>query len=226
MSKTGQQPRRPLKLEKAIAAISKTVGKHPLPSVSRIARKKRDPFKVLVSTVLSLRTKDAVTMEASSRLFELADTPARLQRLPVRKVERTIYPVGFYKTKARTLRAIARRLVEEYEGKVPDTVDELLKLKGVGRKTATLVVSMGYGKPAICVDTHVHRVSNRLGIVETSNPHKTEFALMEVLPRKYWIGYNALLVAFGQRVCTPVSPRCTTCPLSKSCPRVGVVRIR
>jgi endonuclease III len=158
--------------------------------------------------------------------FETAIRVGRHSGPVIRKIERAIYPVGFYKTKARTVKAISRRLVEDYAGKVPDTVDELLKLKGVGRKTATLVVSMGYGKPAICVDTHVHRVSNRLGLVDTPNPYKTEYALMEVLPRKHWIRYNALLVAFGQRVCTPVSPHCTTCPLRKACPRVGVVRSR
>jgi endonuclease-3 len=209
-----------------IDAISKAVGVKPLPSVSRIAREKRDPFKILISTVLSLRTKDAVTAEASRRIFELAATPAELRDLPLRRIAGAIYPVGFYKTKARRIRDIATRLVDEYDGKVPDTISELLTFKGVGRKTATLVVSMGYGKHAICVDTHVHRVSNRLGIVDTPNPERTEYALMEVLPRKYWIVYNELLVAFGQQICTPVSPRCTICPLRRTCARVGVERSR
>lgn len=212
--------------ERLIAAISAKGGAGPLPSVSKIARRKKDPFRILISTVISLRTKDEVTDEASRRLFELADKPETMEKLPVRKIERAIYPAGFYKTKARTIKNISRRLGQEYDGRVPDSVDELLTFKGVGRKTATLVVSLGYGKHAICVDTHVHRVSNRLGLVETGNPEQTEFALMEVLPRRYWIGYNELLVRFGQRVCTPVSPHCSTCPVRRSCPQNGVGRHR
>lgn len=208
-----------------VAGMSKAVGKA-LPSVSRLARRRRDPFRILVSTVLSLRTKDEVTMEASKRLFAVAATPTRLAATPVRVIEKAIYPVGFYKTKARTVKKIARRLLDDYEGVVPDSIDELLTFRGVGRKTANLVVTLGYGKPGICVDTHVHRVSNRLGLVETKTPEQTEYALMDVLPGKYWIGYNELLVSFGQTVCTPVSPHCSTCPLSKTCPRVGVGKHR
>jgi endonuclease-3 len=207
---------------KLIADIAGAVGLSPLPSVSRIAREKRDPFRILVSTVISLRTKDEVTDEASRRLFAIADTPVSLQKLNVRTIQKAIYPAGFYKTKARTLKEISRRLVEQYGGRVPDTVEELLTFKGVGRKTATLVVSLGYGKSAICVDTHVHRVSNRLGVVDTSNPTETEFALMEVLPQRYWIGYNELLVRFGQQVCKPISPLCSACPVRRRCPQVGV----
>jgi len=213
-------------VEGLIAGIAGAVGVESLPSVSKIAREKRDPFRVLVSTVISLRTKDEVTDEASRRLFALADTPDALARLDVRKIEKAIYPAGFYKTKARTLKEIARRLIREYDGRVPDTVDELLTFKGVGRKTATLVVSLGYGRDAICVDTHVHRVSNRMGLVDTANPTETEFALMEVLPREHWIGYNELLVSFGQRVCKPISPHCSTCAVRRSCPRIGVDRHR
>ena len=222
--KPGVRQRR--RAERLIAAIDAEVGLTPLPSVSQIAREKRDPFRVLVSTIISLRTKDEVTEQASRRLFELADTPASLGRLDVRKVERAIYPAGFYKTKARTLREISRRLVGEYGSRVPDSVDELLTFKGVGRKTATLVVSLGYGIPAICVDTHVHRISNRLGLVETRNPDETEFALMDLLPRRYWIGYNELLVTFGQQVCKPLSPHCSSCPVRRSCRRIGVERHR
>ena len=149
-----------------------------------------------------------------------------MRTLPLRAIERAIYPAGFYKTKARTLRDVARRLRAEYGGRVPNTVEELLTFKGVGRKTATLVVSLGYGRPAICVDTHVHRVSNRLGLIDTRNPDESEFALMELLPEKYWIGYNELLVSFGQQICVPVSPRCSLCPLGRSCPRLGVTRSR
>jgi endonuclease-3 len=198
----------------------------PLPSVSKIARQRRDPFRILVSTVISLRTKDEVTDAAARRLFALADTPKELEKLPLRKIEKAIYPAGFYKTKARTLKEIARRLQKENGGRVPDSVDQLLELKGVGRKTATLVVSLGYGKDAICVDTHVHRVSNRLGLVATKNPTETEFALMKVLPKKYWIGYNETLVRFGQQICKPISPHCSTCPIQGICPCIGVGRHR
>jgi len=212
--------------ERMIRAMGSSVGTEVLPSVSQIAREKRDPFRVLVSTIISLRTKDEVTMAASRRLLRLASTPKKLRTLPLRAIERAIYPAGFYKTKARTLKEIARKLDTEYGGVVPDSVDELLKFKGVGRKTATLVASLGYGRDAICVDTHVHRVSNRLGLVETTTPDETEFALMDILPRKYWIGYNELLVSFGQQVCKPISPHCTGCPVTRSCPRVDVERHR
>ena len=205
--------------------MGKAVGKS-LPSVSRIARRKRDPFRILISTVLSLRTKDEVTMQASKRLFAVADTPARLVATPVRAIEKIIYPVGFYKTKARTLKNIARRLIDDYDGVVPDSIDELLTFKGVGRKTANLVVTLGYGKKGICVDTHVHRVSNRMGLVETTTAEQTEYALMDVLPDKYWIGYNELLVSFGQKVCKPVSPHCSICPVEKKCPQIGVGKHR
>ena len=197
-----------------------------LPSVSEIARRDRDPFRILVSTLLSLRTKDDVTEAASARLFALADTPRSLSRLATRTIARAIYPVGFYRTKARTLRDVSRRLDDEYAGAVPDTIDELLTFKGVGRKTAALVVSLGFGKDAICVDTHVHRISNRLGWVATRTPAATEQALMRVLPRPRWIAVNEIMVAFGQRVCTPLSPRCSTCPVAADCGRVGVERHR
>ncbi len=196
------------------------------PSVSEIARRDRDPFRILISTLLSLRTRDDVTEAASERLFALADTPRALARLDVRKMERAIYPVGFYRTKARTIRAVARRLEAEYGSRVPDSMDELLTFKGVGRKTAALVVSLGYGRPAICVDTHVHRISNRLGWVQTRTPEQTEIALMDAVPERHWIGINETMVGFGQNVCGPLSPRCSTCPLGRTCPRIGVDRHR
>jgi endonuclease III len=212
-------------IDRMIRAMAKAVGRS-LPAVSQIARKKKDPFKVLVSTVLSLRTKDEVTAEASKRLFAIADTPSALMAIPVRTIEKAIYPAGFYKTKARSLKRIAKEIETDHGGNVPDTIEELLEFKGVGRKTANLVVTLGFGKDGICVDTHVHRVSNRLGLVETKTPEQTEFALMDVLPRKHWIGYNELLVSFGQRVCKPISPHCSSCPLEKSCPKIGVGRHR
>jgi endonuclease-3 len=197
-----------------------------LPSVSEIARRDRDPFRILISTLLSLRTKDEVTDAASARLFAIAPDARTLVRLDARRIEKAIFPVGFYRTKARTIREVARRLETEFGGKVPNTMDALLDLKGVGRKTAALVVSLGYGVPAICVDTHVHRISNRLGWVRTRTPGETEQALMQLVPRKHWIDVNEIMVGFGQRVCTPLSPRCSTCPVARSCARVGVVKHR
>lgn len=191
-----------------------------------IAEATRDPFRVLVACILSLRTQDTTTGPASARLFAAADTPAAMLRLTPRTIERLIYPVGFYRTKARVILGLCRDLLGRWGGRVPDEIDDLLTLKGVGRKTANLVVTMGYGKPGICVDTHVHRISNRLGYVRTKNPDATEMALRATLPRRHWIGYNDLLVAFGQNVCTPISPRCSTCPVRGLCRRVGVTASR
>ncbi|HXG04470.1 MAG TPA: endonuclease III [Candidatus Binatia bacterium] len=187
-----------------------------------VAERSRDPFRVLIACLLSLRTQDTTTGPAAARLFALADTPAAMLRLSTRRIERAIYPVGFYRTKARVIRRICCLLLERFGGRVPDDLDTLLTLPGVGRKTANLVVTLGYGKPGICVDTHVHRISNRLGYVRTRTPEETETALRARLPARYWIGYNDLLVAFGQNVCTPVSPRCSICPVRGWCRRVGV----
>jgi endonuclease-3 len=181
---------------------------------------------VLVACILSLRTQDTTTGPAATRLFAVADTPSAMLALSPRGIERLIYPVGFYRTKARVIRGLCRDLLERLGGHVPDDIDALLTLKGVGRKTANLVVTMGFGKPGICVDTHVHRISNRLGYVRTRDPEATEMALRARLPRRYWIGYNDLLVAFGQNVCTPISPRCSTCPVRALCRRVGVTSAR
>ena len=217
--------RDPRNIDRLVRGMSRVVGRD-LPTVSAIARKKRDPFRILVSTILSLRTKDEVTAAASKRLFAVARTPETLSHVPVRVIERAIYPVGFYKTKARTLRAVADRIVREHGGVVPDTIEELLAFKGVGRKTANLVLTLGYGKKGICVDTHVHRVSNRIGLVSTSTPERTEYTLMEVLPERYWIGYNELVVSFGQKVCKPISPLCSSCFLEPRCPKIGVGKRR
>ena len=197
-----------------------------LPSVTAIARERRDPFHVLVSTVISLRTKDQVTAAASRRLLARAPEAAALARLPERSIERLIYPAGFYRTKARHLRAIAATLISSYGGAVPSDMDQLLALPGVGRKTANLVRNLGFGLDGICVDTHVHRISNRLGWVRTGGPAETESALEKVLPRKYWIPINTILVQFGQTTCKPLSPICSCCPLSGDCPRTGVSRSR
>ena len=216
----------PKTLERTIAAMRAAVAGEKAASVTEIAHRDRDPFRILISTILSLRTRDEVTTAASERLFALASTPRDLAALDTRKIERAIFPAGFYKTKARTVRETARRIDEEFGGKVPDTIEALLGFKGVGRKTAALVVSLGYGRDAICVDTHVHRISNRLRWVTTRTPEETERALMIVLPRRHWIGINDTMVSFGQRVCVPLSPRCSQCPLAPDCPRHGVVRHR
>jgi endonuclease-3 len=186
----------------------------------------RDPFRVLISCLLSLRTKDNTTGSASERLFQLASDVQTMAGLTVQKIEGAIYPVGFYRVKAERIKEISRMLVEKYHSKVPDTVDELLKLKGVGRKTANLVVTLGYKKPGICVDTHVHRITNRWGYVRTKNPEETEFNLRKKLPQKYWLGINGLLVAFGQGICRPISPFCSQCKIHSFCNRVGVKKHR
>jgi endonuclease-3 len=186
----------------------------------------RDPFKILISCILSLRTQDRTTGEASERLFSIAPDVASLAKLPLKKIEKSIYPVGFYKVKAQRIKELAHVLIQDYKSEVPDEIEELLKLKGVGRKTANLVVTLGYNKYGICVDTHVHRITNRWGYVKTESPDKTEFALREKLPKKYWKAMNGLLVAFGQGICKPVSPFCTQCMIHKFCDRVGVEKHR
>lgn len=186
----------------------------------------RDPFRILIGCLLSLRTKDETTGPASARLFALADTPATVLALPLRTIERAIFPVGFYRTKARVLHRVCRDLLERFAGRVPSDLDALLTLHGVGRKTANLVVTFAFGLPGICVDTHVHRISNRLGFVRTHTPDHTEQALRRRLPRRHWIGLNDLLVAFGQNVCRPTSPHCSRCPIAALCPRIGVRRAR
>jgi len=181
-----------------------------------------DPFFVLVSCLLSLRTKDEVTEAASRRLFALAKTPHELLRLPIKTIEKAIYPVGFYHTKARTLHTVCRDLLNRFQGKVPSSLEELLSLKGVGRKTANLVMTLAFHKPGICVDTHVHRISNRLGYVKTKTPEQTEMALRKKLPPRFWIEFNDLLVPFGQNLCRPISPFCSRCPIERDCAKVGV----
>ena len=192
------------------------------PVVTLIAEASDSPFKVLISCILSLRTQDSTTAQASRRLFALADSPENMVRLSAKKIEQVIFPVGFYRTKAKTILEICRNLNENYRGRVPDEIDELIKFKGVGRKTANLVVTLGYNKPGICVDTHVHRISNRWGYIKTSTPEKTEAALRQKLPKQYWIEYNDLLVSFGQQLCRPISPLCSQCPVAKYCSQIGV----
>jgi len=209
-------------IHSAIRILRRQVPKWKTPIVTLMAETYESPFRVLISCILSLRTQDATTAKASHRLFAVADSAPAMVRLSAKKIEKLIYPVGFYKTKAKNILDICRTLIDTYGGRVPDEIDELLKLKGVGRKTANLVVTLGYNKPGICVDTHVHRISNRWGYVATKTPEKTEFALREKLPRQYWIEYNDLLVSFGQQLCRPISPLCSQCPVRKYCPQIGV----
>jgi endonuclease-3 len=184
--------------------------------------KSNDPFCVLISCILSLRTRDEVTEAASKQLFALADHPQKLLSLDSKEIEKAIYPVAFYRNKAQTLIEISRVLVDHHNAEVPDTLEELLKLKGVGRKTANLTLILGHGKIGICVDTHVHRISNRLGYVKTTSPDATEMALRDCLPKKYWMPLNELLVLFGQNICKPISPLCSQCCVHSHCAKIGV----
>jgi endonuclease-3 len=195
-------------------------------TLTEVQSSKRSPFHLLVSCVISLRTKDEVTHAASRRLFGLAETPSALAALDRDSIADAIYPAGFYNTKAEQLRRISESLVADHGGSVPADEAALLSLPGVGRKTANLVLGLGFGIPAICVDTHVHRISNRLGLVSTATPDATERALQTVLPEDLWIDINDLLVTFGQNRCHPTSPRCTGCPVGDLCPRIGVTRHR
>ncbi len=206
--------------------LKRQVGTLQVPFLDNMASADRDPFRVLISCILSLRTKDEVTGAASQRLYALASNARKLADLPVGKIQKAIYPVGFYRNKAATILSVCRTLLDDYGGRVPDEIDELLKLKGVGRKTANLVVTLGFAKPGICVDTHVHRICNRWGYVETKTPEETEFALRAKLPGCYWLVINDLLVTFGQNHCTPVSPRCSTCMIAHLCDRRGVGKSR
>ncbi len=213
-------------MEKIIPVLKREVKKYQTPIVEVIAAERNDPFTILISTMLSLRTKDTTTAEASRRLFRVANTPKSMLELTAKQIEKLIYPVGFYKTKAKSILRTCSILREQYEGKVPDTIEQLVGLPGVGRKTANLVVSLGFGKDGICVDTHVHRISNRLGYVETKTPFETEMALRKKLPRRYWKDINVLLVTWGQNVCAPISPHCSACAIRKWCTRRGVTTAR
>lgn len=202
---------------KALDILEEEYPKWQAPVLDLIAVNTHDPFRILISTIISLRTKDQVTTAASKKLYAIADTPAGIVKLPAAQIEKLIYPAGFYHTKARQIKDICQILIEHYDSQVPSTMEELLAFKGVGRKTANLVLALGFNIPAICVDTHVHRITNRLGYVQTKDPDKTEFALRKKLPEKYWLRINTLLVAFGQTICKPIGPQCAQCRL-KDCP--------
>ncbi len=185
-----------------------------------------DPFRILVGCLISLRTRDEVTYPATERLFRRADTPERMLRLRARTIEKSIYPAAFFRRKTEQIRAISRLLIEAHGGAVPDEMEALLALPGVGRKTANMVLTLGFDRPGICVDVHVHRIVNRLGWVETDHPDRTEQELRRRLPRKHWTPINEILVRHGQQTCKPTSPVCSICPVEKACPRLGVVRSR
>ena len=196
------------------------------PLVTAMAKRQLDPFKALIATLLSLRTRDEQTKEAADRLFALADSPRSMLKLTPQIIEQAIYPVGFYRVKAARILEVCQLLVERHAGQVPADLETLLALPGVGRKTANLVLTRGFELPGICVDTHVHRISNRLGYVQTRSPDQTEFALRRKLPKQYWIIWNDLLVAYGQNICTPISPRCSQCVVANQCGKVGVGKRR
>jgi endonuclease-3 len=186
----------------------------------------KNPFKVLISCIISLRTKDEVTEISSNRLFKYASTPAEMLKLTPDEISKLIYPAGFYKRKGKQIFNISKILIEKYSGEVPDTIEELLTLPGVGRKTANLVLSAGFSKSAICVDTHVHRISNRLGLISTKTPEQTEYELMKILSKRYWKEINHLLVLHGKNTCTPVSPKCSQCILNNHCEKKDVKKSR
>lgn len=198
----------------------------PEPSVTLVGKRWNSPFLVLISCLLSLRTQDKTTLPASERLFAVADTPEKMLKLNEKTIRDLIYPVGFYKTKAKRILGICAQLVKDHNAQVPNDLDVLLTFKGVGRKTANLVLTEGFRKEGICVDTHVHRISNRFGYIKTKNPHDTEMALRKKLPKKFWIEYNALLVMWGQNICKPISPLCSQCKVFRYCARVGVLLSR
>ena len=212
-------------VSEVLAKVKKAVRGCRIPSVTVISQK-NDPFAVLVSCIISLRTRDEVTYPASARLLKLAKTPAQLMKLSNAKLEQAIYPAAFFRNKSQSIKELCKDLVDNYEGRVPDKLEELLKLKGVGRKTANLTLILGHNKPGICVDIHVHRISNRWGYVKTKSPNETEMALRDKLPKCYWKGYNDLLVTFGQNICKPVSPFCGSCAIAEICPKIDVSKYR
>ncbi len=213
-------------IKEVLRLIKEEQQKYRMPLIADMIQSGKDPFRILIGTILSLRTKDEVTGPATDRLFEHANTPEGMLALDTDKIEKLIYPVGFYKRKAGTIHTICRDLINRFDDKVPDDLDELLSMKGVGRKTANLVITMGYDIPGICVDTHVHRISNRFGYVKTRTPDDTEMALRKKLPPEHWIEINDLLVVWGQNVCKPISPICSQCVVNGICERVDVGKSR
>ncbi|RLJ70117.1 endonuclease-3 [Hydrogenivirga caldilitoris] len=204
-------------IPKVIEILKDNYERWEAPVVTLVAQHTHDPFKVLICALLSTRTRDETTAKVCKKLFERVKKPEDILSIPIGEIEELIYPVGFYRNKAKQLKKLAKTLIEEFGGNVPDRLEDLLRLPGVGRKVANLVLADGYGIPAVCVDTHVHRITNRWCLIKTKTPEETEKELMKVLPKKYWIVINRLLVAFGQRICTPLKPRCDICPIERFC---------
>jgi endonuclease III len=217
-------------MKKNISKVMKILNKYfenqAPPTIRRTAKKTRDPFKILISCLLSLRTQDKNTKKASEKLFAVADTPEKISILPVKKIERLVYSSGHYKKKARTIKNISKILIEKFKGKVPNTKQELLSMKGIGPKTANIVLSFAFNKSVLPIDTHCHRIPNRLGWVKTKNPEQTEKELEKILPRKYWKEFNTTFVLFGKTICQPISPWCSKCPVEKYCEKIGVKKSR
>lgn len=214
-------------LKDIIRILRKAIGKYPLPLCNQIKLEYgKKPFLILVGCLLSLRAKDATIIHVCRQLFKIAQTPKEILSIPQPKLKKILFKTGFYKTKTKTLREVCKNLLEKHKGKVPNTLEELLSIKGIGRKTANLVLGLGYGIPGICVDTHVHRISNRLGIIKTKTPKETEEALKKILPKKYWIEWNNLIVTWGQNICTPISPWCSKCAIKSYCKRIDVKKSR
>lgn len=213
-------------LNRVLSILQKESVNWNVPIVTLVANRSKNPYPVLISTLLSLRTKDETTTVASLRLFEKADTPRDMLKLSSDEIRKLIFPVGFYRRKAENILAVSKILLDQYDGKVPDDLDRLLALPGVGRKTANLVLTLGFGKPGICVDTHVHRITNRLGYVRTRTPDETETVLRKKLPPKWWIPINDILVAFGQSLCKPISPWCSRCPVGRYCEKINLGKSR
>jgi endonuclease-3 len=208
-----------------LARVAKSLEQRTPPAMVKIGQK-ADPFRILVGCLISARTRDEVTEAACSRLFQRIKDPKGLLKLTLRQLEKEIYPVAFYRNKAKALKSLSSDLMDRFDGKVPETLEELLTLQGVGRKTANLTLILAFDGMGICVDTHVHRIANRWGYVETATPEQTETALRKKLPQKYWKRVNEWLVGFGQTVCKPISPLCSQCPVDKHCPRLGVDKYR
>ncbi|MDP3728249.1 MAG: endonuclease III [bacterium] len=213
-------------IEKVIHILQKEVKQWDVPIITLIAQTKKDPYKVLIGTVLSLRTKDQVTAKACEKLFAVADTPEKMLRLSEKRIEGLIYPTGFYITKAKNIKLISQKLIDEFDGRVPDDIDTLLTFPNVGRKTANLVLIEGYDKPGVCIDIHNWRILNRLGYLKAKNPLESEMQIRKKLPQKYWNILNYILVAFGQNTCTSISPKCSQCPVAQYCERKGVKKSR
>jgi len=212
-------------VSRVLSLIRKQTERFIIPSVTLISYNK-DPYQVLVSCILSLRTKDKTTIEAAKRLFRVAPCPQDMIKLTRLRLEKLIFPVGFYHRKAKVILDLSRKIIREFNAKVPSKIEDLLSFKGVGRKTANLVLGLGFNIPAICVDTHVHRISNRLGWINTKSPEDSEAALEKIIPKNLWIDLNTILVGFGQNLCQPVSPICSRCSVVNFCKRKGVIRSR